>query len=266
LILWLLYEHRRRQLAEVQSRQSLAELAVMNRLATAGELSASIAHEVNQPLTGMVIRANAALRWLATDAPNIGQARAALQHIVEAGHRASDIIKNVRAMFMRDIEEQSPVDINKIIRSVLPLVYFDLRRHSIESRIDLDDRLPSAIGNEVQLRQVILNLVTNAIDAMKSVEPRILSIKSETLGHDRIHISIEDTGSGIDSSNLDQIFNPLFTTKPRGMGMGLSICRSIIEAHGGRILVSSAATRGSIFQIEMPTASERPQNQGALGL
>ena len=142
LIFWLMYEHRRRHLAEVQARQSMAELAVMNRLATAGELSASIAHEVNQPLTGMVTRANAALRWLAADAPNIGQARSALQQIVEAGHRASDIIKNVRKMFVKETEEKASVDINKIIRSVLPLIYFDLRMHSIESRIELDDRLP----------------------------------------------------------------------------------------------------------------------------
>ena len=253
LIFWLMYEHRRRHLAEVQARQSMAELAVMNRLATAGELSASIAHEVNQPLTGMVTRANAALRWLAADAPNIGQARSALQQIVEAGHRASDIIKNVRKMFVKETEEKASVDINKIIRSVLPLIYFDLRMHSIESRIELDDRLSPAIGNDVQLQQVILNLVTNAIDAMRSVEPRILSIKSETIGNDRIHVSIEDTGNGIDPANLDQIFKPLFSTKPQGMGMGLSICRSIIEGHGGRIWASPAAIRGSIVKFEVPT-------------
>jgi signal transduction histidine kinase len=253
LICWLIYEHRRRRFLEVQSRQAMSELTFMNRIAAAGELSASIAHEVNQPLTGIVTRANAALRWLAADAPNLGQARAALQQIVETGHRAADVIKSVRAMFSKNTEEKTSVDVNRIIRSVLALVYIDLRKQSIESRIDLSDRVPPVFANEVQLQQVILNLVMNAIESMSSIEPRTLSIRSEFTDRGSVHVAIEDAGSGIDPSNLDRIFNPLFTTKARGMGMGLSICRSIVENHGGRIWVVQAAVRGSIFHFEVPT-------------
>ena len=236
----------------------MSELTQLNRIATAGELSATIAHEVNQPLTGIVTRANAALRWLSgKNDPDVGKARDALSQIVSAGHRASDVVTSVRAMFRKDTQEKSAVDINKLIRSVLGLVYMDLRKHSIESRTDLADNLPAVIGNEVQLQQVILNLVMNGIEAMSSTEPRVLSLKSACNRRDCVHVSIEDTGIGIDPSNLDRVFKPLFTTKAHGMGMGLSICRSIIEAHGGRIWASVGATRGSIFQFELPTNWER---------
>jgi signal transduction histidine kinase len=135
---------------------------------------------------------------------------------------------------------------------VLPLVNFDLRKHSIENRIHLAPRVPPVMGSETQLQQVILNLVINAIESMICTEPRVLTIKSETNGHDILRVSIADTGSGIDPSNFRRVFDPLFTTKPRGMGMGLSICRSIIESHGGRIWASDGPSGGSIFQIELP--------------
>jgi signal transduction histidine kinase len=252
LISWLIYEHRRRNQAEAQSRQSLSELAHMNRVASAGVLSASIAHEVKQPLTGMVTRANAALRWLSGDNPNIGRARDALGQIVTAGHRASDIVTNVRAMFDKDKKEVIPIDLNKLIRTVLGLVYIDLRKYSIESQVNLSDPISPVIGNQVQLQQVILNLVMNAIESMNSAEPRVLSIKCESTEHGTVLVSIGDTGSGIEIANLSRIFEPMFTTKARGMGMGLSICKSIIESHRGRIWVSAAAPRGSIFQFELP--------------
>jgi signal transduction histidine kinase len=253
LISWLIFERRRRRLAEVAARNVTSELAHMNRMATAGELSASIAHEVNQPLTGIVTLASAALRWLSRENPDVGQARQLLGQVVAAGQHASDIVTNVRAMFRRDTHEKRPVDLNKLIQSVLGLVYIDLRKYSIESRIHLDQHLPPVLGSEVQLQQVILNLVMNAIESMNSSELRVLSIKSGFTEHKAVHISIEDTGSGIDPSNLDSIFKPLFTTKERGMGMGLSICRSIIEAHDGRIWVSAGAAGGSIFQFQLPT-------------
>jgi signal transduction histidine kinase len=202
----------------------------------------------------MVMRANAALRWLSGENPNVGKAQDALNQIVAGGHRASDVVTSVRAMFRKDTQEKGPVDVNKSIRSVLGLVYIDLRKHSIEVRLDLGEKLPPVIGNEVQLQQVILNLVMNAIEAMSSAEPRVLSIKSVCNGRDCVHVSIEDTGNGIDPSNVDRIFKPLFTTKARGMGMGLSICRSIIESHGGRIWASAGASRGSIFQFELPSS------------
>jgi signal transduction histidine kinase len=254
LIGWLIHEYRRRQKAEIQSRNSMAELTYMNRRATVGELSASIAHEVNQPLSGITTRAGAALRWLAAEPPDLAKVQAALTHIVDAGHRASDIVSSVRAMFRKDTQEKVPVDVNQLIRSVVGLAYIDMRKHSVELRANLGDALPPIAGNQVQLQQVILNLVMNAIEAMSSVEPRLLSIKSEVTEHGTVHVSIEDTGSGIDPSDMDRIFKPLFTTKARGMGMGLSICRSIIESHNGRIWVEPAADRGSIFQFELPSA------------
>ena len=253
LIFWLLYEHRRRHLAEVQARNSMAELTQLNRLATAGELSAAIAHEIRQPIAGMVAMANAAVRWLSREIPDIGEARDAMNNVVATGHHASDVITNVRELFGKDTQEKTPTDMNKLIRKVLALVYIDLRKHSIETQLNLSEQLPPLIGNEVQLRQVVLNLVMNAIELMASVaEPRVLSIKSESTEHNSVLVSIADTGSGIDVANLNRIFAPMFTTKTRGMGMGLSICKSIIDSHNGGIWVSAGVPRGSIFHFELP--------------
>ena len=253
LIFWLLYEHRRRHLAEVQARNSMAELTQLNRLATAGELSAAIAHEIRQPIAGMVAMANAAVRWLSREIPDIGEARDAMNNVVATGHHASDVITNVRELFGKDTQEKTPTDVNKLIRKVLALVYIDLRKHSIETQLNLSEQLPPLIGNEVQLRQVVLNLVMNAIELMASVaEPRVLSIKSESTEHNSVLVSIADTGSGIDVANLNRIFAPMFTTKTRGMGMGLSICKSIIDSHNGGIWVSAGVPRGSIFHFELP--------------
>jgi signal transduction histidine kinase len=252
LIAWLIHERQYRHRAERAARETFSELALMNRTATAGELSATITHEVNQPITAMVTSANAALLWLSREKPDVGEARDALAEIVASGHRASDVIAGVRALFRKDPEKKIPTDVNKLIRSVLGLIYIDLRKHSIEGQVTLSEQLPSIIGNEVQLQQVILNLVMNAIESMQSVEPRVLSITSETTGHDSICVSIADTGSGIDVANLNRIFKPMFTTKTRGMGMGLSICKSIIEAHNGRIWVSANTPRGSVFHFELP--------------
>jgi signal transduction histidine kinase len=242
-------EQRNAQLADAKS-----ELTQLNRIATAGELSAAIAHEINQPLTGIVTMANAALRWLSRESPDIGKARDAMNKVVAAGHHANDVITNVRGLFGKDTHVKTSTDINKLIRTVLGLVYIDLRKHNIESKVNLSkQQLPPIIGYEVQLEQVILNLVMNGIESMNSVEPRVLSIKSEITEHNGVRVSIADTGSGIDPANLNRVFKPMFTTKARGMGMGLSICKSIIESHNGRIWVSAAEPRGSVFQFELPT-------------
>jgi signal transduction histidine kinase len=241
-------EQRNAQLADAKS-----ELTQLNRIATAGELSAAIAHEINQPLTGIVTMANAAIRWLSSESPNIGRARDAMNKVVAAGHHANDVITNVRGLFGKDTQEKTSTDVNKLIRTVLGLVYIDLRKHSIESQVNLSKQLPPVNGNEVQLEQVILNLVMNAIESMNlAVEPRVRSIKSETTEHNSVRVSIADIGSGIDPANLNRIFQPMFTTKARGMGMGLSICKSIIESHNGRIWVTAGTPRGSIFQFELP--------------
>lgn len=257
LILWLIHERHGRTRAELQSRRSVDELAYMNRVAGAGLLSASLAHEVNQPLTGIVLRASAALRFLEAKEPNVGRAQEALKQIVDAGHHAADVVTGVRAMFKKDTQERAPLDINKTIRSVLALVYFDVRKYSVECQISLGENLPPVFGNAVQLQQVILNLMMNAIEAMSAAEPRVLTLASELTGHGSIRVAIGDSGSGIEPSNLEHVFKPLFTTKARGMGLGLSICHSIIEDHGGKIWVTPGATRGSIFHFELPAGVQR---------
>jgi signal transduction histidine kinase len=255
LIGWLIYEHRRRHLAEIQSRIAMTELTFMNRRATAAQLSGSIAHEVSQPLAGISARASAALRWLRAETPNLEKAGAALEQIVTASHRAADIITSVRAMFRKDTTEKRPININKLILTVLAMLRIDLQKNGVELQTQLDENALAVEGDEVQLQQVVLNLVMNAIEAMQSVRPRVLKVKSEQSTPEVAHVSIEDTGPGIDPSNLKQIFSPLFTTKEHGMGMGLSICHSIIENHNGRIWVSPGVTRGSIFQFELPTGT-----------
>jgi len=253
LISWLIYEHRRRNRAEMLVRSSMAELTHMNRLATAGELSASIAHEVNQPITGMVLKAGAALRWLPEDMPNGEKIRALLTDIVSAGQRAGEIVAGVRTMFKKDTNERVPVDINKLILTVLEIVRIDCEKSGIEIHADLADEVPPVSGDNVQLQQVILNLVMNAIEAMHSTQPRILRIETRQSGPGTVRVSVGDTGVGIDPSNAERVFDRLFTTKSHGMGMGLAICRSIIENHNGRIWVTPGpANVGSVFHFELP--------------
>jgi signal transduction histidine kinase len=252
LTAWVTYESWRRQRAEIQSRSAMAELTYMNRRAGAGQLSAAITHEVNQPLTGIVTRANAALRWIRAEKPNLEKAKTALEGIVSAGHRASDIITSVRAMFRKDAPEKVPTDINEIILTVLSIVRVELWKHGVELQTQLNKHLPIVQVDKVQLQQVVLNLVMNGIEAMQSAQPRVLKVQTAQPAPNMVRVSIEDTGTGIDPSALDRIFKPLFTTKASGMGMGLFICHSIIESHSGRIWVSPAVKRGSIFEFELP--------------
>jgi C4-dicarboxylate-specific signal transduction histidine kinase len=230
LISWLLYEHRRRQRAEIVARNTMSELTHVNRMATVSQLSASIAHEIRQPLAAILANAQAALRWL--EKANVEEAREGLKGIVSDGHRASDIITNLRAMFKHDVQEKTLVDINKLVSSVLAFVAIDLQKQKIQLQTQLDDRIPEVLGNQVQLQQVISNLVMNAIEAMNSSQTRVLRIKTELSQSNTVHVSIEDTGTGIRSSDVARLFQPMFTTKPRGMGMGLSICQSLIENLG----------------------------------
>jgi signal transduction histidine kinase len=268
LIAWLLREREYRHRAERTARETFAELTHLNRMATAGELSAAIAHEIRQPITGMVTLANAALRWLSRENPEIGRARDAMTKVVAAGHQAGDVITNVHSLFGKDTQERTPTDLNTLIQSVLSVISIDLRKHNIESQVNLNSQLPPVVGNEVQLQQVILNLVMNAIESMDSAEPRVLSIKTEAIEHNGIRVSVADTGSGIDLANLNRLFKPMFTTKARGMGMGLSICKSIIESHHGRIWVTARAPRGSVFQYRSAvprTSSTQALPMSALG-
>jgi C4-dicarboxylate-specific signal transduction histidine kinase len=236
--------------------RTMAELAHMNRVATAGVLSGSIAHEINQPLSAIVADANAAQSWLARTEPDIKEASAALESIETAGRRAGEIVASLRGMFKKETQARLPIDINKLICTVLAIVRSEVQKHRVELRIELDESLPDLKGDQVQLQQVVLNLVMNAIEAMQSAEPRTLSIRSGVNRPDFVQVSIADTGTGVDPSKMDQIFKPMFTTKERGLGIGLSICHSIIASHNGRIWVARGSERGSVFQFELPTDSD----------
>ena len=256
LICWLIYEHRRRQKAEVLIRNTMAELTQSNRMATAGQLSASIAHEVSQPLTGIVTQAGAALRWLAAETPDIERVRTALSNIVSAGHRTSDVVTSVRNMFTKASGQRTKADINQLISAVLDLVEIELQKHEIEVQTRFQVPLPPVIGDPIQIQQVILNLVMNAMEAMHSIQswPRVLLVKSELGKSGYVNVSIEDSGPGISPSDLQRIFQPLFTTKGQGIGMGLAICQSIIASHNGELWVTPASGRGSIFQFSIPVS------------
>ena len=245
-----------------EQRRGQEQIATLAREATVGQLSASIAHEIRQPLAGILASAQAALRWL--EKANVEEVRENLNGIVSDGQRANDIIKNLRAMFKHDVQEKTLVYTNGLVLWVIALLVSELQKHKIELRTQLDDRNPEALGNQVQLQQVILNLVMNAIESMSSLQTRVLRIKTELSQSSTVHVSVEDTGAGIKPSDVTRLFQPMFTTKARGMGMGLSICKSIIENHDGRIWVSPGANGGSIFQFELPTIANKDRSGSVL--
>jgi signal transduction histidine kinase len=254
LIAGFAFEHRRRRNAEILARRSMGELANMNRVATAGELSASIAHEMKQPLAAMVTNVRAGLRWLGAAEPNLEETRVALQNVVKDGNRAAEVIDSVRAMFRKEETERTQLNLNDLIKSVLYLLRDELRPQDIILRTNLDPQLPPVQGRRGELQQVILNLVRNAVDAMKDItyRPRVLTVKSEVQPPNEVLVSVADSGTGIDPKDIDRIFNAFFTTKSNGMGMGLSICKSIIEDHEGRLWVLPNLKYGSVFNISLP--------------
>ena len=223
------------------------------RLMTGDAVSASMAHEIHQPLSAIIMYANASLRWLDRAAPDLDEAKAALQRIVTSGHRAGTVIENIRAIFKRDGRTRTSLDVNNLIREALALVHDDLQTHRIAVQADYDQWFPRIEGNQVQLQQVLVNLITNAIDSMATEDgQRVLSLRSEVHDSGSVMVSVEDTGKGVEPSAIDRIFNPQFTTKAHGMGMGLAICRSIIDAHGGRLWMTANLPRGAIFHFSVP--------------
>jgi signal transduction histidine kinase len=257
LIIGLLYERRRRRLAEIVSFQRVTELAHLNRLATAGELSASIAHEVKQPLAAMVAQTGAALRWLAQSAPNLNEARAALEKVKVAGDRAAQIIENPRAMFRKETNAHRPLNVNSLIENVLALCTHELQKNGISVQTTFSQEIePKTLGDEAQLEQVFLNLIVNAIEAMSTSDtgPRTLQVKTAVNEADGVLITVADSGPGLDAKSIDKVFDTFYTTKPAGMGLGLSICRSIVESHSGRLSVSRG-DRGLIFYVSLPVSS-----------
>jgi signal transduction histidine kinase len=224
------------------------------RLLSMDAMSAAIAHEIRQPLGAIVAHANAGQRWLERTPPELDEATSSFKDIAAAGHRAGEVMQSVRAMFAKGEQSRTPLDTNDLVTESIALVRPELEASGIIVQLDLAERLPVLTANRGQLQQVVLNLVNNAADAMRSNghQVRLLRVKSESADSGGVAISIEDTGTGVDPKNMDRIFEAFFTTKPNGMGMGLAICRSIIESHGGRLSVSSGTPHGSVFQIVLP--------------
>ncbi len=247
-------------LRDISDRNALrlarADLARVRQRMAMGEMAASIAHEIKQPLAAIATNANAGLRWLGNSQPDLAEVRIALKRVVDDCHRADEVINGIRLMFKKDVPVMVPLDINGLVREVLSLVRGEVENQKVTVRTDLLHDLPPVPGNQVQLRQAMVNLIANAIDAMGAVSgrPRILRLKTETRGSDQVLLSVEDSGPGIDPGNVNRIFEPFFTTKSHGMGMGLSISRSIVENHGGRLLVSPGRPHGSIFHVLLPSS------------
>src|SRR6266853_758865 len=223
-------------------------------LLTGDAIAATIAHEVKQPLSGMITNADAGLRWLDHSTPNLDKAKAAFEQIVADGHRAAAVIESIRATFRNDARNRTSLDVNEMIGGTLALLRADLQKHRILVQAAQTAEVPQVRGDRIQLQQVLLNLITNAIDAMATKDgARILRFRSEANDAGGVIVSVADNGPGISPQKLKQIFNPLFTTKSGGMGMGLSICRSIVEAHGGRLWVESNKPEGAVFQFMLLT-------------
>jgi PAS domain S-box-containing protein len=242
-----------RKRAEEALRHTHAELAHVTRVTTMGELMASLAHEVNQPIAAAVTNANTCLRWLAAGTPNLEEARAAAMRIVKDGTRAAEIIKRTRLLFKKSPPEQELVDVNEVIREMMVLLRGEATQHKILLRAELASDLPSILGDHVQLQQVLMNLMINGIDAMKEVDgARELAVRSQT-ENEQVLVSVSDSGVGLPAEQVEQIFNAFFTTKSHGTGMGLRISRSIVESHGGRLWATGNVPRGASFHFALPT-------------
>lgn len=243
------------QSAGIALQDARAELAHVNRLTTLGELTASVAHEVNQPIAGVVANADAALRWLASRPPKIEEARQALEGIVEDGKRTGEIVTRIRALFKKMPARRERLDINEIILEVVALTRSEVERNDIALHTQLSNDLPIISGDRIQLQQVILNLILNAVEAISAVGKgsRDLNIGTEKDDSKGVHVAVRDSGAGVESKSLESLFEPFYTTKPGGMGMGLSICRSIVAAHGGRVWASRNPGPGATFHFTLPS-------------
>jgi C4-dicarboxylate-specific signal transduction histidine kinase len=246
-----------RKQAEEALRQAQTDLAHVNRATTMGELTASLAHEVNQPIAAAVTDARTCLRWLARDHPDLEEAREAASRMVKDATRAAEIISRIRLLFKKGTPERTSVDVNEVIREMIVLLRSEATRYSISVRTELASDLPAVMGDRVQLQQVLMNLLLNGMDAMKNVDAtRELIINSRRAEDEQVVVSVSDTGVGLPPQHADQIFNAFFTTKPDGTGMGLRISRSIVESHGGRLWAADNPPRGASFHLTLPTKAE----------
>jgi len=248
-----------RKRTEEALRQAQADLARVSRVTTMGELTASLAHEVNQPITAAVTDANACLRWLTRDAPDVEEARAAAARIVKDAMRAADIVSRIRLLFKKRTPPREWVDLNEVIREMVVLLRGEATRYSISVRTELAPNPPLVMGDRVLLQQVMMNLMMNGTDAMKAVDgTRELAITSRSADWEECLVSVSDTGVGLPAQQADQIFDAFFSTKPHGTGMGLTISRSIVESHGGRLWAGSNAPRGASFYFTLPSKAQLP--------
>ncbi|PYU62710.1 MAG: PAS domain-containing sensor histidine kinase [Acidobacteria bacterium] len=243
--------------AEEALRQAQADLARVNRVTTMGELTASLAHEVNQPIAAAVTNANTCLRWLTRERPDLEEAREAASRIVKDATRAASIISRVRLLFKKGTPQRELLDVNEAIREMIVLLRSEATRYNITLRMELAADLPRIMGDRVQLQQVLMNLIVNGIDAMKEVDAaRGLAVKSHRTEEEEVLVSVSDTGVGLPPQQADQLFNAFFTTKPNGTGMGLRISRSIVESHGGRLWAEDNSPRGASFHFALPMKIE----------
>jgi PAS domain S-box-containing protein len=248
-----------RKRAEEALYTAQAELAHVARVATLGEMTASIAHEINQPLAAVVNNGNACMRWLAGEAPNLEEARSSTALIIADAHRASEIIRRIRALAKRNAPRNDRIDINETLLEVIALARGQVQQNRVSLNTQLSKDLAPIIGDRIQLQQVVLNLIINAIDAMVGVGdgPRELLIESHKDESLEVRVAVRDSGPGLDPNNLDRLFTAFYSTKPQGMGMGLAISRSIIEAHGGRLWAAANEARGAVFQFTLPHTGQR---------
>ena len=238
-------------------RQLEAELAHINRVSTLGEMAASLAHEIKQPIAAAITSANSCVEWLAHEPPNLDRARAAAARIDKYGNRAAEIIDRIRSFYKKSPPQRELVDVNGIIQEMLTLLKGEATRYSVTTRTELAAELPKIMADRVQLQQVFMNLVLNAIEAMQD-SGGDLTVKSQL--HDgQLQFSVCDTGVGLLSEVVDRMFSAFFTTKPQGSGMGLAISRSIVESHGGRLWATANTGRGATFHFTLPTAAETLQ-------
>ena len=227
----------------------------MTRIATIGELTASIAHEINQALTAAVTDGSAALRWLAMQPPNLDEAREAMTRAIAEAKRASEMIGKIRALFKETLPQLQRLNVNEIIREVLALTRSELLRSGVTVRTELAADVPTVLGDRVQLQQLMRNLIVNGIEAMSTITDRSRELLIKSAKHpDGVLIQVQDWGRGLDPKQADRIFEPFFTTKPEGIGVGLAISRSIVEAHGGRLWATPGSPRGAIFQFTLSKA------------
>jgi C4-dicarboxylate-specific signal transduction histidine kinase len=235
-----------------------AELAHVNRVATMGQLTASIAHEVNQPIAAAVTNAQAALRWLGANPPDLDEVRQTLGRIVENGTRAGNVIGRIRALIKKAPPRKGRFDFNEAVLDVVALSRSEVLRHGVSLQTQLAEGLPLIEGDRIQLQQVVLNLIMNAVEAMSGIADgaRELQISTETEAAGGVLVTVRDSGPGLEPASVDRVFEAFYTTKPDGMGMGLAICRSIIEAHGGRLWAAANEPRGAVFQFTLPPGQD----------